>query len=71
MNNIKILHYGRIDLSETRESKECGIFHYWYFVDKGFKYKSNVCNGCHKLNAKYRFDWKMWNIIKHKKWSHI
>ena len=35
---------GRIDVSQrihankTRESKEWGICHYWYFLDKGFKF---------------------------------
>ena len=37
MNNIKMLNYDRIDISEgidvnkTTKSKECNIFHYWYF----------------------------------------
>ena len=41
MNNIKILYYDRIDVSEgidinkTSKSKECDIFHYWYFLNKG------------------------------------
>ena len=38
MNNIKMLYYDRIDVSEgidvnkTSKSKECNIFHYWYFL---------------------------------------
>ena len=37
MNNIKMLYYDRINVSEginvnkTNESKECSICHYWYF----------------------------------------
>ena len=37
MNNIKILHYDRIGVSEGNdfnkaiESKECDICHYWVF----------------------------------------
>ena len=37
MNNVKMLYYDRIDVSEgidvnkTNESKECDICHYWYF----------------------------------------
>ena len=37
MNNIKILHCNRTDVSEgidvnkTSESKVCDICHYWYF----------------------------------------
>ena len=50
--------YGRIDISEgidankTNASKECDICHYWYFLDKGFKYESYLCNGCHDLIPK-------------------
>ena len=25
------------------------FFHYWYFLDKGFKYEPYLCNGCHDL----------------------
>ena len=55
MNNIKILHYDRIDASErivvnkTSEWKECGICHYWYFLNKEFKFQPYVCNRCHDL----------------------
>ena len=44
MNNIKILYFDRIDVSKgtdinkTSASKECGIGHYWYFLNKGFKF---------------------------------
>ena len=44
MNNMKMLYYDRIDVSEgidvikTSESKECDICHYWYFLNKGFKF---------------------------------
>ena len=43
-NNIKMLHYDRTDVSEgsdinkTSLSKECVIFHYWYILDKGFRF---------------------------------
>ena len=39
-----MLHYDRIDVSEgndinkTSESKECMLFHYWYFKDIGYKF---------------------------------
>ena len=29
---------GGIDVNNTRESKERVLCHYWYFVDKGFKF---------------------------------
>ena len=53
-----MLEYDRIDISEeidinkTNASKECDICHYWYFLDKGFKYEANLCNGCHDLMQK-------------------
>ena len=53
-----MLEYNRIDISEesdfnkTNLSKECGICHYWYFKDSGFKYEKYLCNGCHDLMQK-------------------
>ena len=50
-----MLYYDRIDASEgidinkTSASKECDICHYWYFLDKGFKFQQDVGNGCHNL----------------------
>ena len=28
------------------------ICHYWYFLDKGFKYESHLCNSCQNLMQK-------------------
>ena len=36
-----------IDVNKTSKSKECDIFHYWYFLDKGFKFQPYVWNECH------------------------
>ena len=53
-----MLEYERIDISEgidvnkTNLSKECGICHYWYFKDIGFKYERYLWNGCHDLMQK-------------------
>ena len=53
-----MLEYGNIDISEgidikeTNASKECNIFHYWYFKDIGFKYEPYLCNVCHGLMQK-------------------
>ena len=50
-----MLYYDRIDESEvtdvnkTRDSKECDICHYWYYLDKGFNFQPHVCNGWHDL----------------------
>ena len=53
-----MLEYDKIDISEGIDvnkisaSKECDIFHYWYFKDIGFKYEPYLCNGCHDLMQK-------------------
>ena len=50
-----MLHYEKIDFSEgidvnkTSASKECGLCHYWFFKDIGFKFEEHVCNKCHDL----------------------
>ena len=38
-----------IDVNKISESKECNICYYWYFLNKGFKLQSYVCNRCHDL----------------------
>ena len=53
-----MLEYDRTDISEginiikTSASKEFEICHYWYFLNKGFKYEPYLCNGCHDLVQK-------------------
>ena len=37
------------ELMLIREGKECDVCHLWYFLNKGFKFQPNVCNGCHDL----------------------
>ena len=32
----------RIDINKTSELKECDICHYWYFLNKAFKFQQNV-----------------------------
>ena len=41
-----------IDIHKINASKECGICHYWYFLDKNFYYEPYICNGCHDLMQK-------------------
>ena len=49
------MQYNKIDVSEgidvnkTSVSKGCGLCHYWFFKDIGFKFEEYVCNGCHDL----------------------
>ena len=38
-----------IDVNKRSESKEYNICLYWYYLDKGFKFQLDVCNGCHDL----------------------
>ena len=50
-----MLCFNRIDVSEgidvnkTSKSKECNVCHYWYFLNKGFKFQPNFCSRCHDL----------------------
>ena len=50
-----MLYYDRLDISEginvnkTNKSKEWDICHYWYFLNKGFKFQPDICNGCHHV----------------------
>ena len=39
----------RVDVNKTSESKECDICHYWYFLNKDFKFQPNICSRCHDL----------------------
>ena len=41
-----------IDINKTSASKECSICHYWYVLDRGFKYEPYLCNVCHDLMQK-------------------
>ena len=53
MNNIKMLYYDRIvvsegiDVNKSSESKECDICHHWYFLNKGCTFKPCGCKRCH------------------------
>ena len=48
MNDIKILCYNGIDLSEGIDINKA-ICHYWYFLNKEFNFQPYVCNRCHDL----------------------
>ena len=37
---------------KTHASKECKMFHYWYFKNIGDKYQPHLRNGCHGLMQK-------------------
>ena len=38
-----------IDVNKASESEVCDICHYWYFLNKGFKFQPYVCNRYHDL----------------------
>ena len=48
-----MLRYQKIDISEgidvnkNSASKECEVFHYWFFKD--IEFQEYVCNKCHDL----------------------
>ena len=50
-----MLYLDRIDVSEGIDvtkigaSKECNIYHYWYFLNFSFNFQPNVCSRCHDL----------------------
>ena len=50
-----MLEYGRIgkleqiDVNKANESKECDVFHYWYCLNKRYRFETYVCNGCYDL----------------------
>ena len=53
-----MLEYDRINISEgidvdkTDRSKECMFCHYWYFLNKNFKYGPYLCDGCYDVVQK-------------------
>ena len=48
-----MLYFDRINVSEgigvnkTSTSNKCDICHYWYLLNKDYKFQLNVCNRCH------------------------
>ena len=49
LNYDRIYVSERIDNNKTSKSKECKICHYWYFLDKAFKFQPNASNRYHDL----------------------
>ena len=50
-----MIYHNRIEVSEginvnkTNASKECDIFHCWYFLDEGFTFQPDACNERHDV----------------------
>ena len=36
-----------VEIDKTNASKDCMLYHYWYFKDVGFKFEWHFCNKCH------------------------
>ena len=48
-----MLEYDRTDISKGIDINETNVIcHYWYSLDKNFKYEPYLCNGCHDLMQK-------------------
>ena len=53
-----MLEYDRINISEeidvnkTNASRECNIYHNWYFSEEGYKNEPYLSIGCHDLMQK-------------------
>ena len=39
----------RIDTNKTDASRECMLFHYWYFKNVRYKFEPHICNKCHDV----------------------
>ena len=46
----KIKFSDEIDINKLNKSKECIIFHYWYFKDISYELEPFVCNKCHDIS---------------------
>ena len=46
---VRIDAFEGIDINKTSASKECDIWHYWYFLIKRLKFQLYVCSRCHDL----------------------
>ena len=51
-NNDRIDISEGIDVDKTDRSKECMFCHYWYFLNKNFKYGPYLCDGCYDIVQK-------------------
>ena len=43
---------GGIDVDKRNKSKECKFCHYWYFLNKNFRYGPYLCDGCYDISQK-------------------
>ena len=38
-----------VDIAKRSAWKEFITFHYWYVLEKGFRFQSSACNSCHNV----------------------
>ena len=38
-----------IDLDKTNKSRECMFCHYWYYLNKNFRYRQFACDGFYNI----------------------
>ena len=55
-----------IEVNRTDRSKECTLCHYWYFLNKNFKYGPYLCDGCYDI-VQRSTDFKNTTIVRIKK----
>ena len=46
---MKALTFLKELMLTRQENQKNDICHYWYFLNKGFKFQPNICNRCHDL----------------------
>ena len=42
----------RIDVDKMNKSKECMLYHYWYFAHKNFSYGPYLYDDCYNFSQK-------------------
>lgn len=47
--NVELCKEG-IDVNKTNNLKQCMVFHYWSFLNSGYKYEPEVCIDCHYIS---------------------
>ena len=53
LNYNRIVISGGIDVNKRSDSKECSNCNYWYFLNEGFKFHRDVCNGCYDASIMF------------------
>ena len=38
-----------IDVNKTNKSRQCMFCHYWYYLNKTFRYGPFTCDGCYSI----------------------